>query len=88
MKPIARRSFLGQVGEATALASVGHASASRRILLISDPGDELIASPPAQWASSELRSAIENRGPECAIVHSASKAGISTRHPSRRIPAP
>src|SRR5581483_3763915 len=76
MKPIARRTFLRRAGQATALASVGRASAaSGRILLISDPADALIASPAVQWAASELRSAIESKGLECAAVRSASEAG-------------
>jgi hypothetical protein len=76
MKPIPRRTFLRRAGQATALASVGRASAaSGRILLISDPADTLIASPTVQWAASELRSAIESKGLQCAMVRSASEAG-------------
>ncbi len=76
MKPIARRTFLRRAGQATALTCAGRASAaSGRILLISDPGDTLIASPAVQWAASELKSAIESRGFECASVRLAGDAG-------------
>jgi hypothetical protein len=76
MKPIARRTFLRSAGQATALASIGRASAaSGRILLISDPADPLIASPTVRWAAGELRSAIESKGLECAMVRSASETG-------------
>ena len=76
MQPIARRTFLRRAGQATAVASIGCATAGRgRILLISDPADTLIASPTVEWAASELRSAIESRGVECAMVRSAGEAG-------------
>jgi hypothetical protein len=72
-----RRQFLGQVASASALAA-GKGKA-RRVALVADSSDPVVAAPSVLWAVKELRSALEPHGVaviECKQVGAAAKGDL------------
>src|SRR6476469_2025763 len=72
---IQRRSFLKLAGAMTALSpgmsALGH---GRRIDILLDPDDPVVASTPVQWAAGQLREVLVAKGTASDILHCLSEA--------------
>ncbi len=86
MKQLNRREFIAQTGAAAAVGVAGSTLVSRAsaaaaataagkgIAIISDPADPIAAAKPAQWATEQLRLALDARGFNARVVASAAAA--------------